>query len=300
MRNFEYTKILGWSVSRYDTFSTCRRQYYYQYYGKFDREYTQLEINVLKNLTTLPLEIGNVTHGVFATLLNRIKKTSEAIDEERFFEFARNAAREKTARKEFAETYYGDLRKIDVETDVIPRVELSLANFLASERFKWLFNEAASSKDRWIVEPPGFGECRIDGLKVYCKVDFLFPVADKLVILDWKTGKPTVPRAGEALDKHAQQLRGYMIWTHFQFDQDYAKIQPIVAYLVPEYSEREVALSEFDIGEFSTIIRTQTDEMYAFCEDVEENIPKPKYEFEMTTNSSACRYCNFRELCGKA
>ena len=33
---FDYTPILGWSVTRYDKFLTCKRQYYYEYYGKYD------------------------------------------------------------------------------------------------------------------------------------------------------------------------------------------------------------------------------------------------------------------------
>ena len=40
---YEYSDILGWSVSRYDKFCLCRRQYYYDYYGKYDAEFPRFK-----------------------------------------------------------------------------------------------------------------------------------------------------------------------------------------------------------------------------------------------------------------
>ena len=48
--DFDFSKILGWSVSRYNMFQTCKRQYYYNYYGKYDNKYPYSEIKKLKNL----------------------------------------------------------------------------------------------------------------------------------------------------------------------------------------------------------------------------------------------------------
>ena len=38
IKRFPFTSILGWSATRYETFSICKRKYYYQYYSKYDRE----------------------------------------------------------------------------------------------------------------------------------------------------------------------------------------------------------------------------------------------------------------------
>ena len=51
LKKFDFTPILGWSVSRYDTFKTCRRRYYYTYYAKFDPEFSADRINRLKQMT---------------------------------------------------------------------------------------------------------------------------------------------------------------------------------------------------------------------------------------------------------
>jgi hypothetical protein len=118
------------------------------------------------------------------------------------------------------------------------------------------------------------------------------------MIFDWKTGRPTLSHP--AGDKHARQMQGYMIWAHFQFERAYENIKPVVAYLLPEYHEREISAADFAAAEFETLIRAQTEEMYGFCADVGENIPKPKFEFEMTDDLAACRFCNFRELCGRS
>ena len=34
IKQFPFTPILGWSSTRYDMFSLCRRRYFYHYYGK--------------------------------------------------------------------------------------------------------------------------------------------------------------------------------------------------------------------------------------------------------------------------
>lgn len=41
IQTFKFTSILGWSASRYDTFTQCKRKYYYQYYGQYDQEQFQ-------------------------------------------------------------------------------------------------------------------------------------------------------------------------------------------------------------------------------------------------------------------
>ena len=301
LRKFEYTDILGWSVSRYDTFTTCQRQYYYQYYGKYDTDpgNTLLRLNVLKNLTTIPLEIGNISHKIIEILLDRLKKSSDEIDREKFKKFVRDKTAAIALTKNFFEVYYREKDAVDHETEILPFVETALENFLASERFAWIREKALAQSGEWIIEPEGFGECRIDGLKAFCKVDFLFPVGKNIYIIDWKTGKEAKPKFDERHDKHSRQMRGYVVWAHFQMEKNYEDIFPTIAYLLPDYKERNVRLTEFDMEDFADSIRTETEEMYKYCADVEFNIPREKEFFEMTKNINTCRFCNFRELCGK-
>lgn len=292
IRRFEYTPLLGWSISRYDTFKLCKRQYFYQYYAKHDMEFDTGKINTLKNLTSVPLEIGNIAHEVIKTLLERLQKTARPIERDRFLEYVERKTLEISKGKTFAEVYYKEADSIDPETEILPRVRSALVNLIDGPRLDWLMEEAIETKDDWVIEPEGFGECRIDGQKAYCKVDFLFPVGDEIHIYDWKTGKRDDK-------KHGKQMRGYVTWAQFHYGVDYTKIKPTVAYLWPEYEERTVELNDFDIEDFADRIREETDEMYEYCVDVERNLPQPKKEFPKTDNLKICAWCNFRELCGR-
>jgi hypothetical protein len=118
----------------------------------------------------------------------------------------------------------------------------------------------------------------------------LFPLGGELHIIDWKTGK-------EDYVKHSTQLKGYAGWANFQFEADYSKIRPTVAYLLPDYKENSIQLNEFDIDDFSGQIRTQTEDMYQYCAERKLNTPHPKENFRMTPVENYCKGCKYRELC---
>lgn len=288
IKKFDFTPILGWSVSRYDTFTTCRRRYYYTYYAKFDPEYSADKINRLKKMTSIPLEVGNIVHDIIKVLLERLQKTDQQIDARRFYNYARKIT-EQYCQKTFSEIYYNEINQLDID-EIYESVRLNLSNLLNSQRFMWLLQNAIKNKDQWVIEPPGYGQTVIKGLKAYCKVDFLFPVDDELYIMDWKTGK-----ADQA--KHSKQMIGYSAWAAFHFDHAPEKIRPIIAYLKPDYAEETLSVSQSDTDRFADIVENETREMYTYCANIEENIPKEKSLFEKTTVSIFCDYCNFRELC---
>ena len=80
MKRYAYTPVLGWSFSRYETFSNCKRKYFYNYYAKHDTVFDIKKILFLKKLTSIPLEIGNISHEVIEGVLKRLIKTTEPID----------------------------------------------------------------------------------------------------------------------------------------------------------------------------------------------------------------------------
>ena len=63
-----------------DLFSNCKRKYYYNYYGKHDIEFSTERIESLKGLTSIPFEIGEISHKVIEVTLKRLLKTTEQID----------------------------------------------------------------------------------------------------------------------------------------------------------------------------------------------------------------------------
>ncbi len=113
LRRYDFTYILGWSISRYDTFSLCRRRYYYSYYGKYDPDYHRERIARLKNLTNVPMETGSIFHEMTATLLRRFLKSDAELDRGRFFEHARQLTEKTCSEREFEEVYFGQIDAID-------------------------------------------------------------------------------------------------------------------------------------------------------------------------------------------
>jgi CRISPR/Cas system-associated exonuclease Cas4 (RecB family) len=288
IKEFEYTAILGWSSTRYDIFSECKRKYFYQYYAKFDKEYNRDKIDFLKKMTSIPTEIGNISHDVIKEVLERLKKSTAPIDQKKFEAYVKNVAQSIT-KKNFFEIYYKEQEKIEVD-QLFQKTHVSLNNFLESERFEWIKESAISEIDNWIIEPGGFGESRLDGLKLYCKVDFMFPSGEKIIILDWKTGKKNE-------SKHSKQLVGYAAWASFHLDKKASDIEPIIVYLHPKYEEISLKPTEDELIEYKERILSETKEMYGYCRNFEENIPLDKEAFPMLEDTAICKYCNYKELC---
>jgi hypothetical protein len=289
IKKFPYTDILGWSVSRYDKFSLCKRMYFYDYYAKFDTEYTVDRINFLKKLTSAPLETGNLVHDAIKVLLERLLRSSQPIDKKKFQEFARRRSDENCAAKVFSEVYHNEISALDTGV-FFNSAWAMLENFLASPKFQWITEKAITNRENWVIEPPGYGETRINDMKAYCKVDFLFPVEGKIHILDWKTGK-----ADEV--KHRKQLLGYSTWACYHFSVSAHEIIPAAVYLNPVYRELVAVFDPSEVAEFVSTVRKETGEMYGYCRDHSKNIPKQKAEFPKTGNSRICQFCNYRSLC---
>jgi len=289
MKTFEFTPILGWSSSRFDTFEICKRKYYYQYYAKFDTDFDYNKIDQLKRMTSIPLEIGNIVHDVIKVLLERLLKSEKGIDVNRLFDFTQRKTFSYCSQKQFSEVYYQQIPQVN-PSELFSKVKLYLNNLLQSERFNWIITEAVREKNGWIIEPPGYGETRLNNLKAYCKVDFLFPYQNTFVILDWKTGKINT-------QKYKKQLLGYTAWAAFHFDFDPELIDAYIVQLNPQYEEIHFKYNEFDIEEFSSQMKEETLKMYNYCLDINENIPKEKELFKKTPYKKICNWCNYRELC---
>ncbi len=284
-----FTSILGWSVSRYEKFDQCKRRYYYDYYAKYDRDIPLRKIAFLKSLTSTHLEIGHLTHDTIAALLHRLRKNTSPIDTEKVLHYSSSQVDRAMESKIFLEVYYNQQEKIDAD-DLKDRVGICLKNFFASRWYQWLIGEALPRRSSWVIEPKDYGEVRINGLKAYCKVDFLFPAIEgKFYILDWKTGKADHPR-------HRRQMMGYVLYARDIFNVAADEVRPVIVYLGEPYEEMENSFSESELDEFAGQIAKETQEMYRYCENIEENIPSPKSFFPKQARG-LCAYCNYWELC---
>jgi hypothetical protein len=189
----------------------------------------------------------------------------------------------------FDEVVYGVQPFVSLD-EVYPKVRSCLENFLASDRFAWLTQVAINTSGDWLIEPPGFGETRLEELKAYFKVDFLFPVEDAYYIIDWKSGKVDS-------EKHRKQLLGYTTWAAYHYELNPGEVRPVIAYLYPDYREEQASFTGEDLENFAVQVRAETYEMYEYCRDVEQNIPLDKREFPLVDNERICSYCNYRGVC---
>ncbi|MDR0724155.1 MAG: PD-(D/E)XK nuclease family protein [Endomicrobium sp.] len=288
IKKFKYTDILGWSISRYDKFLNCKRQYFYDYYAKYDKDVPIEKLLFLKGLTSKALETGNIVHDTIRDIFKRYQKTTKPINKDRFFKYVFEMTEKYCSSKTFFEHYYhGEIIYVD---EIYTKVKTILENLLKSQRFSWIEKNATKQLDKWVIEPDGFGETRINNLKAFCKVDFLFHVEDKIYILDWKTGK-----ADEK--KHSKQLLGYTFWASYNFAVKPENIIPMIVYLYPHYNEKNVQVSDFKISEFAYTVEKETKDMYEYLTDIGKNIPKDKKEFLLTDNVFFCRYCSYKEIC---
>jgi CRISPR/Cas system-associated exonuclease Cas4 (RecB family) len=244
---------------------------------------------ILKDLTSVPLEIGSIVHDVIETFLLRLQKSDSDIDERRFFSYARQTTVDYFSKKKFIETYYRQTPSLDTDK-AHTKIEACLNNFIGSPSYSWIYMKAIMSKENWMIEPDGYGETRLDGMKAYCKMDFLMPVGDEVHIMDWKTGAKD-----EA--KHSAQLKGYAAAAAHNFGMTWDRIFPKIVYLYPSYDEFELRLDRDGYAAFIETIRAQINEMHAFCGNPEENTPLPLSSFPLNPSPSLCRQCRFQELC---
>ena len=107
IKQFPYTPQLGWSVSRYEIFTICKRQYFYQYYSKYDSEYLETTIRKYKDLVSVPLETGAIVHEMIEVMLRRLQRSSEEINTEKFLEYSKRIIQNRLENKQFEEVVYG-------------------------------------------------------------------------------------------------------------------------------------------------------------------------------------------------
>lgn len=294
IKQYPYTNILGWSFSRSNSFNTCKRRYFYDYYNKFSDD--NLEILKLKNLTSQALEVGIITHKLISYILGFLKNDSIAFDMKMIEEFI-DSEMIMLKSKDFSEVYFNKSAKISFK-NIKDLIKNNIKEFLGSSRFNW-FVKNRREISNWVIEPEGFGESRISltkdqKYKTYFKVDYLFEFENQFYIFDWKSGKSN--------SKHKEQMIGYYLWLESLVMALPTQTNLILSYLFPKYNEVKVDISQTNNFELIDTIKKQiineTNDMYDYLLDIKENIPKDISCFPVNENKNKCNFCNYKNLCG--
>ncbi|MFZ9755069.1 MAG: PD-(D/E)XK nuclease family protein [Bacteroidia bacterium] len=292
LKRYRFAPILGWSASRYDVFSTCKRKYYYAYYSKYDTEFGDARIKFLKGLTTEALAVGILVHDLIAEMVMRLQKSRKPVDRERLKAHVLSRVEHYVQTQRFFELHYKTLE--EVPQAAIQQAVLDMVfRFLDSLAWQRLHDLTPTELASAVIEPEGFGETRVGGLKAYCKVDFLIPNGEKVLILDWKTGKKDP-------EKFRKQLLGYALFATENLGVSTSDIEAKVVFFKPEYEEVALDLRAEEIANFIQVVGRETQEMYAYTLDIENNLPRDKEQFEMLREGHGlCAYCEYKELCGR-
>jgi len=280
----------SWSVSRHDSFASCRRRYYYAYYAAVEDP----EVQRLKRLSALPMWAGNVVHETIEELL----KTRETIPSPTEQEAIIQATIHSRMLGEWRESEAGSLRfrlfEHEYRTPVEPEdkkilvgtVMRSLRNFFRSDLLRALY---AAGRERWLTVED-LVSFEVSGVNVYLRMDVAFRDRQgQVVIVDWKTGR------GEGRFNEIQ-LAGYALYAaQAGWVGAPEEIQTQLAYLaIPRYVQRQVDQKRLDLAQ--AFIRKSAGTMKSLLLDPQQNLARLE-DFPMCDRPQVCRRCNFRRLC---
>ena len=286
----------SWSVSRHDTFASCRRRYFYSYYAAAEDP----EIHRLKKLSALPMWAGNVVHGAIETFL----KTRDALPapEEQdamiratvhgdmlasWRESEAGASGEAGAPgfRLFEHEYETPVDQEDKRL-VVNTVMRSLRAFFRSDTLREVL---AVGRANWLTVED-LVSFEVGDAAVFLRMDLAYRAPDgRVVIVDWKTGR------GEGRFSEVQ-LAGYALYAARQgWVQAPEEIETELAYLaLPRYVRRRVDGRKLEGAR--AFIEKSARNMKALLLDPAANLARLE-DFPMIDRPRVCRRCNFRRLC---
>ena len=280
----------SWSLSRHDTFSTCRRKYFYSYYASQDDP----EVQRLKKLSALPLWAGSVVHETIENLL----KTRDALPSPEEQEALVRSAVHGQMLGEWRESEAGSLRfrlfeheyQVPVEPEdkkiVVGIVMRSLRQFFRSEVLRELF---AVGRASWLTVED-LVSFHVGEVEVFLRMDVAYRDAQgRVVIVDWKTGR-AAGRFNEV------QLAAYALYASEQgWVTDGQEIRTELAYLAQARSVRR-AVDVRNLDSARAFIARSAVNMKSLLVDPALNLARLE-DFPMVERPQVCRRCNFRRLC---
>jgi CRISPR/Cas system-associated exonuclease Cas4 (RecB family) len=280
----------SWSVSRHDTFSSCRRKYFYSYYASVEDP----EIRRLKKLSALPMWAGSVVHETIEGFL----KTRDALPSQTEQDALVHAAVHGQMLADWRDSQAGSLRfrlfeheyqtRVDPEDKkiVVNTVMRSLKNFFKSPV---LAEALAVGRGQWLTVEDLIS-FEVGGVPVFLRMDLAFrDQAGRVVIVDWKTGR------GEGRFSEVQ-LAGYALYASQQgWARSPEEIQTELAYLsIPRYVRRNVDQRKVD--HLRRFIEKSAGTMRGLLLDPVANLARLE-DFPMVDRPQMCRRCNYRKLC---
>ena len=244
MENPRVDKAFSWSVSRHDTFASCRRRYFYSYYASNEDP----EIKRLKKLSALPMWAGNVVHQTIENFLKTrdtlpLPEEQEALIRATVHDDMLANWRESEAGtagfRLFEHEYETPIEQEDKRI-VVNIVMRSLRAFFRSETLREVL---LVGREQWLTVED-LVSFEVGDATVFLRMDLAYRNREgRVVIVDWKTGR------GEGRFSEVQ-LAGYALYAARQgWVQEPEEIETELAYLaIPRYVRRRIDRRKLEIG----------------------------------------------------
>lgn len=298
MSNFQ--NEFSWSPSRHRMFESCKRQYYFNYYGSWggwDKDadtQTQL-LYRLKKITTVPQLVGTVVHDAISHALRALQVGRpihpSAIETYAQKLFGQHLLVSEEQRWRYSASQYTNLfehyyNEPFTETDQIDsanHISTSLNAFFASDAYATL--QSARSEDYLTIEK--LTDFTLADTKIWVVLDVAIRRDESVYIFDWKTGRE------RQADRH--QLAVYALYATSQWGVALSDLHLQDIYLQTN-TERTLDLSPDDLDQTRIFVTESVQKMRALLDDPEQNTASQD-AFPMTANTHLCTTCPFKAVC---
>jgi PD-(D/E)XK nuclease superfamily len=298
----DLANVLSWSRSRGVMFEACRRKYFYHYYGAWggwepDAPPETRRLYVLKQLTGRQGWAGRVVHEAVEMALRVLHAGRDLPEPWLLDETLRRMRQEWRFSKSggYREIPKGPVALFEHEyaVDVDDRTWQVLRDHVLRclrtfHRLPLLAEIRQTPRERWtlIEDVRAF---QFEGTPVYAAPDFgYWTVADRLALVDWKTGSPDP-------EETAVQLGCYALYAR-----DVLEVPPeLVDLLEVNLREGAVTVHPWDATRVEATrerLRLSIRAMKAWLRDPEANVAAIE-DFERSEDLRICRRCNFRAVC---
>ncbi len=301
---YQYRKFpeMSWSHSRREKFQQCLRKYYYHYYASHNgwsqdgSSYAQRAYR-LKNLTSLPLEIGAVVHEAASQALHAVRSGTKAPTVEQMYAAARNRLNKAWADSQnrglwlgspkdmrmFREFYYD----VGIDEYQVAEAKEQVKACLSHLPESVSFQEAAAAARVYLRAIEGFVTYDVGGTPVHAVPDLAFRNnRDEWTVVDWKSGKR---------EDNREQMTVYALYVREVHGVAAPNIRARIEWLWPGKAE-ELAFTADDLNQCAEGIRDSVSTMQQYLVDAELNAPLVPEDFPLRADREECRLCEFYEL----
>lgn len=292
----------SWSKSSDELFRECQRKYFYHKYGSWggwdwnaDKRTRQLYI--LKNLKSRHMWLGEKLHEEIADILKDLCLGKQPdLDE--------SLRRIHTVmKKEFVDSKEKLYRRNPKQFPGLFEHEYDID--LADERWRELLQSAKKCLEGFVnseelqainkiqtgdwLPIEKFQEMRVNGIKVYIKIDFAYRFENLIRIIDWKTGE------SKDVDSTVQ-MGCYCLFAKEKWHQEEHHIESREVNIRTGNTKINRIESKAELDWVKHYIRNSANAMLDLLDDRDRNIANMG-QFNKTDDERNCKWCNFRKVC---